>query len=319
MEFEDAMLRPLTVALTAIAIAVIAFADTRVSITPRNPRTEASRSSIRIDCTLVLVPVSVTDRSNRPVTGLDKEDFRLFEDTVEQDVLHFSGEDTPVSVGLIFDTSGSIGQRLSESRQAAARLLETASHGDEFFLIEFDSRPRLTVPFTERPEDIHTRLPFVGSAGNTALYDSIKLALSEMRGARNTRKALVVISDGIDNASRYAAPEIRSVLRETDVQLYAIALVETMNPRGRTPAEIAGPIILGEFASETGGLHFTTTNPKQLSGIAARIGEVLRNQYILGYSPANVTRDGKYRRLKVKVDEAGTKTYARPGYYAPAE
>ena len=313
------MSRPITAGLVAIAFAASAIAVDRVSITTRRPPAEASRSSIRVDSTLVLVPVSVTDDNNRPVTGLAKRDFRVFEDTVEQEVRYLSGEDAAVSVGLIFDTSGSVGQKLSESRQAATRLLETASFGDEYFLIEFDSRPRLTVPFTRRPEDIQARLPFVGSTGNTALYDSIKLGLSEMRRARNTRKALVVISDGVDNSSRYAAPEIRHHLRELDVQLYAIAVVDTLNPRGRTPAEVAGPIILGEFADETGGLHFTITNPSQLSPFAARIGEALRNQYVLFYSPKNAARDGKYRRLRVRVDDAGAKTSARPGYYAPVE
>jgi VWFA-related protein len=281
------------------------------------------RSNIRVDSTLVLINVSVTDPLNRFVTGLDKENFRLFEDKVEQSVTHFASEDAPLSIGLVFDCSGSMGAKLQKSRQAAAQFFKTANPQDEFFLVQFNDRPELAVKFTTDVEEIQNRLTFIQSKGRTAMLDSIYLAMHEMRRARNPRKALLVISDGGDNSSRYTESEIKNLVREADVQVYAIGIFEPMGSRGRTAEELSGPGLLTEIAEQTGGRHFPVDNLNELPDVAAKIGIELRNQYMLGYTPRNQEKDGKYRRVSVKlVQPRGLpplRAYWRLGYYAPSQ
>jgi Ca-activated chloride channel family protein len=301
--------------------------EPRVSITPRvrAPKDDLPalerRSNIRVDTTLVLIPVSVTDPMNRFVTGLEREHFRIYEDKVEQEIKQFSSEDAPLSVGLVFDTSQSMGSKLQKSRQAVAQFFKTANPEDEFFLVQFSDRPTLTVPFTHDTEEIQNRLTFTQSKGRTALLDGIYLAMNHMKKAHNPRKALIVISDGGDNSSRYTESEIKNAVREADVQIYAIGIFEPIAGRGRTPEEMAGPGLLTEIAEQTGGRHFPVENLNELPDIAAKIGIELRNQYVLGYTPKNQERDGKYRRVNVKlVQPRGLpplKAFFRLGYYAP--
>ena len=190
---------------------------------------------LRVDRTLVLINVTVTDPLNRFVTGLDKEHFRLFEDKVEQEILQFSSEDAPISIGLVFDTSGSMGAKLQKSRQAAAEFFKTANPSDEFFLVQFNDRPELVVPFTTDTDKIQSTLTFTQSKGRTALLDGVYLAMHEMKKAHNPRKALLIISDGGDNASRYTETEIKNAVREADVQIFGIGIFESMSGRSRTP------------------------------------------------------------------------------------
>ena len=300
--------------------------DSKVEITPRAKRTEAPpdvpRGNIRVESTLVLIPVTVTDPLNRFVTGLDRENFRVFEDKSEQKVTHFASEDAPLSVGVVFDTSGSMGSKLDKSRQAVAQFFKTANPEDEFFLIQFNDRPELVVDFTTHLEEIQNRLTFTQSKGRTALLDAVYMALHKMKKARNPRKALLIISDGGDNSSRYTESEIKNLVREADVQIYAIGIFEPMASRGRTPEELSGPSLLSEISEQTGGRHFPVDNLNELPDVAAKIGIELRNQYILGYTPSNQERDGKYRRVQVKLIQPRglppLRAFWRLGYYAPA-
>src|SRR5215471_13858858 len=281
------------------------------------------RTDIRVDTTLVLIPVTVTDPLNRFVTGLEKEHFKLFEDKVEQNILQFSSEDAPLSIGLVFDTSGSMGSKLQKSRQAAVQFFKTANPEDEFFLIEFNDRPELVVPFTTDTEDIQNRLTFTQSKGKTALLDGVYMAMNTMKKARNPRKAVLIISDGGDNNSRYTESEIKNAVREADVQIYGIGIFESIGARGRTPEEMAGPGLLSEVAELTGGRSYNVENVNELADIAAKIGIELRNQYMLYYTPKNPVRDGKYRHVQVKlVQPRGLpplKPFYRLGYYAPSQ
>jgi len=298
--------------------------DARVEITPRVKSANiapAVRGDIRIDSTLVLINVTVTDPLNRFVTGLEKEHFKLLEDKVPQEIAQFSSEDAPLSVGLVFDTSGSMGAKLQKSRLAAAEFFKTSNPEDEFFLAEFNDRPKLAVPFTHSPEEIQNSLTFTESKGRTALLDAVYLAMNTMHKAHNPRKAILVISDGGDNSSRYTESEIKNAVREADVQVYAIGIFESMSSRGRTAEEMNGPSLLSQLAEQTGGRAFQVDNVNELPDIAAKIGIELRNQYVLGYSPTNKERDGKYRHVQVKlVQPRGLpplKAYYRLGYYAP--
>ena len=307
--------------------------DENISITPRAkpnttepPKTselERGPASLRIDTTLVQINVTVTDPLNRFVTGLEKEHFKLFEDKVEQSILQFSSEDAPLSIGLVFDTSGSMGPKLQKSRQAAAQFFKTANPEDEFFLIEFNDRPELVVPFTADTEEIQNRLTFAQSKGRTALLDGVYMAMNQMKKARNPRKAILIISDGGDNNSRYTESEIKNTVREADVQIYGIGIFEPMGARGRTPEELSGPGLLSEVAELTGGRSYNVENLNELADIAAKIGIELRNQYVLYYTSKNQARDGKYRHVNVKlVQPRGLpplKAFFRLGYYAPAQ
>ena len=283
-----------------------------------------SRSvDIRVNRTLVLINVTVTDPLNRFVTGLEKEHFRLYEDKVEQKITDFSAEDAPISIGLVFDTSGSMGSKLQKSRQAAAEFFKTANPVDEFFLVQFNDRPQLSVPFTTDTDKIQSALTFTQSKGRTALLDSVYLAMHEMKKARNPRKAVLIISDGGDNSSRYTETEIKSAVREADVQIFAIGIFEGLSSRGRTPEEAAGPGLLNELADQTGGREYAVENVAELPDIAAKIGVELRNEYLLGYTPKNRERDGKYRRVQVKLNQPRglppLKAFFRLGYYAPTQ
>src|SRR5579862_2713719 len=227
----------------------------QVSIVPRpKPATPSEilpKANIRVDTTLVLIPVTVTDPLNRFVTGLEKENFRIFEDKTEQQVVQFSSEDAPLSVGVIFDCSGSMGAKLEKSRQAVAQFFKTANPDDEFFLVEFSDRAELMIPFTTSLEEIQNRLTFTQSKGKTALLDAVYLGLHQMKKAKNARKALLIISDGGDNNSRYTETEIKNLVSEADTQIYAIGIFEPAASRGRTAEELGGPSLLSEMAEQT--------------------------------------------------------------------
>ncbi len=303
--------------------------EARPSITPRaKPRVEAPDNeritpNLRIDTSLVLVPITVTTPLNQIVTGMEKENFRLYEDKVEQEITYFASFDAPISIGLVFDASGSMGNKLHKSRQAAAAFFKTANPEDEFFLIQFNERPLLVVPFTRELEEIQNRLTFTQAKGRTALLDALYLAMQTLKKGRNPRRALLVISDGGDNSSRYTETEIRNSLKEADAQVYAIGIFEPIGARGRTAEELAGPGLLSDLAEMTGGRHFPVDNLNDLPDIAAKIGLELRNQYVLGYISKNPKRDGKYRRISVKLNQPRglppLRALHRQGYYAPTQ
>jgi Ca-activated chloride channel family protein len=283
----------------------------------------ASSANIRVDTTLVPIPVAVTDPLSRFVTGLEKEDFRLYEDKVEQQIAHFSTQDAPISVGIVFDTSGSMGPKLSWSGQAVTQFLRTANPEDEFFLIEFNDSPSLSVALTSNGDEIRNRLIFTQAKGATALLDAIYLAMSQLKKARNSWKAVLIISDGGDNASRYTEREVKNAVLESDSQLYAIGILEPLEARGRTPEEANGPELLRGLAEQTGGRAYAAVNPTELPDIAAKIGIEFQNEYVLYYSPKNFAHDGKYHRVQVKLAKrAGLpalRTAFRTGYFAPAQ
>jgi VWFA-related protein len=281
------------------------------------------RSNIRVDSTLVLIPVTVTDPMNRFVTGLEKENFKLTEDKQQQEITQFSSEDAPLSVGVVFDCSGSMGRKLDKSRQAVAQFFKLANPEDEFFLVQFNDSANLTQPFTRNLEEIQNKLAFTQSKGRTALLDAVYMAMHEMKKAKNPRKALLLISDGGDNSSRYTESEIKTLVKEADVQIYAIGIYESVGARNRTPEETAGPALLTEIAEQTGGRQYQVDDLNELPDVAAKIGVELRNQYILGYSPKNLSHDGKYRRVQVRLVQPHGMPLLRPfwkqGYYAPAQ
>jgi len=277
----------------------------------------------QLDVNLVVVNVTVTDPYDRIVTGLDQSNFQVYDDKVEQKIKTFSTEDAPISVGLVFDSSSSMSDKIQKSKQAALQFFKTSNPQDEFMLINFSDRPNLISGFTSKFENLQDRLVYVTSGGKTALLDAIYLGLHEMHKATTSRKALLVISDGGDNHSRYTDRDVRQAVRESDVQIYAVGIFEPLSSRARTPEEAGGPNMLAELSEVSGGRMFSVEDPDELPDIAEKISIELRNQYVLGYKPSNLVRDGRWRRIKVKLNPPRglppLQVYARTGYYAPTQ
>jgi Ca-activated chloride channel family protein len=253
------------------------------------------------------------------VTGLDKEDFQVFEDGVPQEVAYYSSEDIPVSIGVIFDMSGSMSDKVNKARQSAVQFFKTANPQDEFFLVSFNERAELTSRFTTSVEDLQSRLMYTAARGRTALLDGVYLGLSQMKGAHNSKKALLIISDGGDNHSRYSVNDVKNFVKEADVQIYSMGIFEAGG--GATQEELEGPSLLTEMCDLTGGRLFRVNSLDELPDVATKIGMELRNQYVLGYKPSNKTTDGHWRKIKVKVHPPRglppLNVFARTGYFGP--
>jgi len=275
---------------------------------------------LRVDVDLVLVPVTITDPMNRLVTGLDKVNFQLFEGNASQEIRTFSSEDAPVSLGVIFDSSGSMASKMDRAKDAVVEFFKTANPQDEFFMITFNDEPEAVSDFTNSVDEIQNKLVFAVPRRRTALLDAIYMGISKMRRAKFAKKALLIISDGGDNHSRYTEGEIKSLVKEADVMIYAIGIYDRY---ASAMEERLGPQLLSEITELTGGRAFTIDNPNDLGDVATKIGVELRNQYVLGYRPTKVVRDGKWRKIKVKLMPPKglppLRVYARTGYYAPAE
>ncbi|MFP5207475.1 MAG: VWA domain-containing protein [Acidobacteriota bacterium] len=275
-------------------------------------------SYIRLNADMVLVPVTVTDPMNRLVTGLEENDFQVFENNGEQKITSFASEDAPVSIGIIFDLSGSMTSKLVRAKESILQFIKTANPQDEFFVIGFNDRPELIEDFTSSVEDIEARLATVHAGHRTALLDAIYYGIAKMRVAKHERKALLIVSDGGDNRSRYTEGEVRAQVRESDVQIYAMGIFDPYAPN---PEERMGPQLLQSLCEESGGRMYQVEDINELSDIAEKISTELRNQYVIGYRPGDLARDGKWRKLKVKVNPPPglppLTVYARTGYYAP--
>ncbi|HEY2856906.1 MAG TPA: VWA domain-containing protein [Terracidiphilus sp.] len=275
---------------------------------------------IHMNVDMVLVPVTVTDPMNRLVTGLEQEDFKIFENNGEQHIRSFAAEDAPVSIGVIFDLSGSMTSKLVRAKESILQFAKTANPQDEFFVIGFNDRPELIEDFTSSVEDIQARLATVRSGRRTALLDAIYYGVAKMKDARHERKALLVVSDGGDNRSRYTEGEVRAQVRESDVEIYAMGIFD---PYAATPEERTGPLLLNELCDETGGRMFRVDDISEMSDIAEKISTELRNQYVIGYTPHDLHRDGKWRKVKVKLNPPQglppLTVHARTGYYAPLQ
>lgn len=320
----------LLVAVLAFLSVIRSFAQTgEVHVLPRtppdNPRSESAvvtgrndSKPLKVNVSLVLVPVTVTDPIGRFVTGLERENFAIYENKQRQEIRHLSSEDAPVSIGLIFDVSGSMNTKIERAREAVIEFLKAANPKDEFFMIAFSDQPHVISDFTESIENIQSRLLFIAPKGRTALLDAIYLGVSKLREAKHQRKALLIISDGGDNHSRYSEREIESVVKEADALVYAIGIYDHYFS---TEEEKLGPRLLSEISEVTGGRAFVIDNPNDLADVATKIGIELRNQYVLGYYPTNRPRDGKWHKIKVKlIPPKGLpplQVSAKQGYYAP--
>jgi Ca-activated chloride channel homolog len=278
-------------------------------------------TSFRADTTLVVIPVSVTDKTNRYVLGLEKQNFQILEDGAAQTITHFSSEDAPLSIGLIVDISGSIGSEMETSRRAVAEFLKTLNATDEAFLVTCSDQAQIALHFSHDTAEINAKLKAATTGGLTALLDAVRLGIDEMKDAKNPRKALLVVSDGGDNNSRYTSQQVEDLVRQADVQIFAMGVFEpfTFGLRGST--ELSGPRLLSEISEQTGGRALAASGTGDLTGLASRIGLELRNQYVLAYSPTDKDRDGKFRHVEVKLTAPEAlgilKARWRTGYFGP--
>jgi Ca-activated chloride channel homolog len=288
--------------------------DPRVSIIPR-PRAETkSTGNIRVDVNEVTIPVTVTDILGKPVLGLPSETFHIFENGEEQPIARLSQEDTPLSIGLLFDASASMLGKLERSREAISQLLRSSMQGDEYFLVEFNDSPKRLYNFTPNASEIEEAMQAIQPRGWTALLDALYLSVNQMKHAKNARRALVILSDGADNNSRFSEGELRSLLRESDVSLYAIGMTGPI-------AALSNMNLLSKLAGETGGRLFPCGNISQLPDAMAKLSAALREQYQLVYTPKNPAKDGKYRRVQLKITPPPgfprLHAFWRNGYYTP--
>jgi Ca-activated chloride channel family protein len=291
------------------------------------PQSSAPRQlPVKVDVDLVLVNAAVSDHSGRPITGLDRNHFQIWEDKVEQKIGYFSSEEIPVSLGIVFDISGSMRDKFSVSRDAVLKFLQTGGPQDEYALIEFSSRPEVTQDFTSDVKEFQNRIAAASPEGYTALYDAVYLGIERLRHAHNRRKALLLVTDGEDNHSHYTFNDVKELAKEADIQLFAIGIPGYPTLRlgasmidARKGSHVPGQDVLQELVDLAGGQAFFTRDVRKLDDICAKISESLRNEYVIGYVPSNPAKDGKWRKLHLKVTDAHVSVHARSGYYAPVQ
>jgi len=259
-----------------------------------------------LDVKAVQVPVFVTDVAGRPMQNLKPEDFDLFEEGAKQQIVSLLIDDAPVSVGVVFDSSSSMVNKLAASADALDQFFQTSLPGDEFSLVRFSDSPNYLSGFTSDVHDISARLHSIRASGWTALNDAIYLSIQKMRPAHNSRKALLVLSDGGDNNSRYSKRELQQLVREADVQVYSVTFFE-------------GSRLLESISNESGGRLVHVRSRSRLPDAIQTISHAMRSQYLLSYYSSNPQNDGKYRRIRVNVKNPALHVSWRHGYYAPSE
>jgi Ca-activated chloride channel family protein len=307
---------------TLSAGAVFATLLTDSSSLAKRQRAEATQDNVsaKLATQLVSVRVTVTDQNGRAVEGLSKDNFRVYEDKVEQPVSFFSEEDMPASIGVVFDTSSSMSDgKIMRAKEALARFIQTSHEQDEYFLIGFGSSPRLLLDGARDGHAVLDRFNNVYPQGQTALYDAVHLGIEKVSRGAYPKRAIILISDGGDNHSQRSFDEIRRRLQESDVTIYPIGIAgNAPSPKGRINAN--GPFLMDKLASISGGNSFWPWNEEKMNEAFERIALELRRQYSIGYLPSNFVADGKWRRIKVAV--TNTSKYSRlvvrsrEGYYA---
>ena len=282
--------------------------------------TSSKGSTIQVNADLVLVPVTVTDPQNRLVTGLERGNFQVYDNNTGQIIKSFATEDAPLSIGIVFDLSGSMQSKFVRARKALSEFLRTCNPQDEFFVIGFNDRPAVLVDYTSDVEDVEARMVMLRPENRTALIDAIYLGVNKLRDAKYSRKALLVVSDGGDNRSRYTPGELNRAVRESEVQIYSIGIFDAYAP---TVEEQNGPQLLHELSDATGGRLFQVHDVQDLSDIAERISEELRNEYVIGYTPTDRRHNGVWRKLNVRLlpppGLPDLTVHNREGYYAPSQ
>jgi Ca-activated chloride channel family protein len=265
-----------------------------------------AQKPLKVDVDVVMVNASVTNNENQPITNLKPEHFEIFEDKVEQEIVYFAQDTAPLSVGIVFDVSHSMEKKIEFAREAAETFLERGTPDDEYFLVEFSSRAEVAEDFTTDISRLRDRLAFKPAVGSTALYDAVYLGLQKAKSGQNPKKALLLITDGEDNHSRYSRSDIREFIRESDVQIFIIDL---------------GRALVGELAEMTGGRSYHGS-VDEIQDICEKIATELKSQYVIGYASSNSRRDGEWRKIRLRVTPptgmSKLNVRSKEGYYAPS-
>jgi Ca-activated chloride channel homolog len=276
-------------------------------------------SAIKVDVDLVTVNVTVTDQDGRPITGLLPEDFRVWEDKVEQQIISFDAEEAPASVGVLLDVSASMQRKIMAGRNAAVSFLKNSNDQDEYFLIEFSNRARLVQKFTNDVSQLQGSLSAARISGMTAMYDAVYLGTEILRSGRHSRRALLLITDGSDNRSRYTLTELDEFLKEANVQIYPIGIIDGPSKPNEPDDERSA---LQEIADTSGGHAFFPRSPRKLDDICTKIAVELKTQYVIGYKSTNAAIDGRWRKIRVRLQRhprlKRLRVRSRSGYYAPS-
>jgi Ca-activated chloride channel family protein len=288
---------------------------------PQSGESGQAQTLLRESTSLVNLTVTVTDKQNRFMPGLGREHFEVFEDKVKQNIDFFANADTPLSIGIIFDVSESMWDKLNRARAALGAFIQTSHHDDDYFLVTFNHRPSLTAEYGNG-ETVMSKLTGVTARGQTALFDAIWLGLAEAPRGRHAKRALLIISDGEDNSSRHTYNELVPLLREANVQIYCIGITDQFSLYSiiEEPFDTIGRWILSDITKLTGGKAFFPRKPSELEDVITRIALELRSQYSIGYSPTNQERNGKWRKVKVRLKPpSGMPSLSvrfKEGYYA---
>jgi Ca-activated chloride channel family protein len=267
---------------------------------PQRPSPPGVDDQLIVNTDLITMTVTVTDSYGRFVSGLSKKAFTVLDEKVAQDIVFFSDDDAPVSVGVVFDVSGSMnGDKIRRAREALSKFIQTSHNSDEYFLIGFNSRAQLLLDKTRDGSAVLDKLTFVEPKSNTALYDACYLGVEKVTRGAHPKRAVLLISDGQDNDSRYTFSELRKLLKESDVVVYSIGILGGADAGSQFGME--GQAILDELSSVSGGKAFFPRTAAEMDDIFESIALELRHQYSIGYKPSNFTNDGKWHRLKVKI------------------
>ena len=276
---------------------------------------------VRVDVNLVLVPVTVVDPMSRPVVDLPQQNFSLMEAGVPQQIRYFSHEDAPISVALVLDFSGSMSNKSEFVLQALEQFFQNANPDDDYYVIAVSDRPTLVADASQSTNTILAHLAAVEPHGMTALYDSIYLGVNKLRSSRYKRRAMVIVSDGGDNQSRYSLKEVKAMLAESDVLTYSIGLFDDVPFLVKPFEERWGQRWLDEVTRVSGGRNIAANDRRQIPKIAAVISREIRSQYVIGYSPSDPNKDGKWRKISVKLTDnpAQMHVHFKEGYAAPEQ
>jgi Ca-activated chloride channel family protein len=293
-------------------------AASKPSPTPIPEPRKDNGGPVKIQTDLVTVTLTVQDLYGRYVSGLTKKAFSVTDNNVEQEIVFFSDADAPASIGIIFDVSGSMsGEKIEKSKKALDHFLKTCHPSDEYSLIAFNQQVQLVLDRTRDADAVLSKLSLVQTRGNTALYDAVYLGVDRVVHGAHPKRALIIISDGQDNSSRYNLNEVRRLLKETDVVIYAVGINDK---DADSMLGMQGQAYLDELTSLTGGKAFFPQSDVELDEIFERIALELRHQYSIGYLPKDFRPDGKWRKLKVKVNPPRGMPHltvrSRDGYYS---
>lgn len=313
---SDNLLRSI---LLLSAVFMFAISANAQQAEPTPPEQDPSAGPVKIKTDLVTFTLTVTDLYGRYVSGLTKNAFTVTDNNEEQEITFFSDVDAPVSVGVLFDVSGSMsGEKIQKARKALSRFINSSHPSDEYFLIAFNSRAQLLLDRTRDGDAVLQKLTLVNPRQNTALYDAVYLGIERVTRGSHQKRALLIISDGQDNSSRYNFGEVRRLMKESDVVTYAVGILDVRD--ASSPDGMQGQAFLDELTSVTGGKSFYPTSDIEMDEIFERIALELRHQYSVGYTPKDFQPDGKWRKVKVKVKPPrGLRRLtvrSREGYYA---